>query len=162
RIEDLHEQQFLFIDLVTAMKSFVTVVNEICGEPERIWAFCFDEVEILHPAFELALLRSLRSTKDQKIRFKISASPFSRTQFPTADPTAPMGGHDFTPITLTYARKHESVRFSKQMLDALLKEAGIPVSANRLLGRSKFEATRPQPAEAQNRPYAQGGERYSD
>lgn len=160
-LSQLGEHRFLSIDLVAAIKSFVTTINELCDDPDRVWAFCFDEVEILHPSFELSLLRSLRSTKDQKIRFKISASPFSRTQFAEADSTIPMGGHDFTPITLTYARKHESIRFSRSMLDALLKEAGLKTSPHKLLGSSKFEPMRPQEGGDQ-KPYAKGGERYSD
>jgi len=75
-LSDLEEHPFLSIDLVSAMKSFVTIVNEISEDRDRTWAFCVDELEILHPTFELSLLRSLRSTKDQRIRFKISASPF--------------------------------------------------------------------------------------
>jgi energy-coupling factor transporter ATP-binding protein EcfA2 len=161
-LSDLQEYRFLSIDLVSAMKAFVTTVNELCEDRDRTWAFCIDELEILHPTFELSLLRSLRSTKDQRIRFKISASPFSRTQFPEADSTAPMGGHDFTPITLTYARKYESIRFSRQMLDALLNEAGLKVPPHRLFGSSKFEPSRPQGRRAQRRPYAKGGERYTD
>jgi energy-coupling factor transporter ATP-binding protein EcfA2 len=161
-LSQLQDYRFLSIDLVAAIKSFVTTVNELCEIPERVWAFCFDEVEILHPTFELSLLRSLRSTKDQKIRFKISASPFSRTQFAEADSTVPMGGHDFTPITLTYARKHEGVRFSRHMLEALLNEAGLKASPSSLFGSSKFEPSRPQEGGDQKRPYAKGGERYSD
>lgn len=164
RIElaDLHEHRFLSIDLVAAIKSFVATVNELCNAPNRTWAFCFDEVEILHPSFELALLRSLRSTSEQRIRFKVSASPFSRTQFGPADFTVPMGGHDFTPITLTYARKQESVRFSRQMLDALLTESGIKTTAYKLLGSSKFESTYGQSGGDRERPYSQGGQRHAD
>ncbi len=159
-LAQLGDHRFLSIELVAAMKSFVTTVNHLCDEPDRIWAFCFDEVEILHPSFELSLLRSLRSTNEQKIRFKISASPFSKTQFRRADSTVPMGGHDFTPITLTYARKHESIRFSRQMLEALLKEAGLKASPYRLLGNSTFEPSRPQDSD-KKRPYAKGGKRYT-
>jgi hypothetical protein len=161
-LSDLEEHPFLSIDLVSAMKSFVTTVNEISEDRDRTWAFCVDELEILHPTFELSLLRSLRSTKDQRIRFKISASPFSRTQFAEDDSSVPMGGHDFTPITLTYARKYESIRFSRQMLDALLAEAKINATPLKLFGKSKFEPSRPQGSRSgQQRPYAKGGERYS-
>jgi len=160
-LAELEKFPFLSIGLVAAIKSFVTTVNELCEDADRIWAFCIDEVEILHPTLELSLLKSLRSTKDQRIRFKISASPFSRTQFTQADSTAPMGGHDFTPITLTYARKHESVRFSRQMLEALLREAGLLTSPHRLFGSSRFEPSRPQSRGGKKGPYAKGGQRYS-
>lgn len=159
-LSQLGEYSFLSIDLVTAMKSFVATVNELCAVPNRVWAFCFDEVEILHPTFEASLLRSLRSINEQKIRFKISASPFSRTQFNDVDSTIPMGGHDFTPITLTYARKQESIRFSRHMLDALLRGAGLRTTAYNLLGASKFEPSRPQSGSDQ--PYAKGGKRHTD
>lgn len=161
-LAELQDHRFLSIDLISAMKAFVTTINELCEDRDRTWAFCIDEVEILHPSFELALLRSLRSTKDQRIRFKISASPFSRTHFPQSDSTSPMGGHDFTPITLTYARKNESMRFSRQMLDALLKEAGLKTTAYKIFGSSKFEPSRPQDSRDPKHPYAKGGERYAD
>jgi hypothetical protein len=158
QLTQLGEHQFLSLDLLSVMKSFVTTVNELCGEPERTWAFCIDEVEILNANYE-AMLRSLRST-DQRLRFKISASPFSRTVFADSDSSAPMGGNDFTPITLTYARKLDGVRFGRQMLDALLAEAGLDKSPSDLFGKSQFEPTLPQQVRKRGNRYAKGGERH--
>jgi hypothetical protein len=161
QLTDLSDHNFLSLDLLSAMKSFVTTVNELCGDPHKTWAFCIDELEILHSNYEMALMRSLRSSTDQRLRFKISASPFSRSHFAPDDSSVPMGGHDFTPITLTYTRKHESVRFGRQMLDALFFEAGIKETPAQVFGSSRFEPALPHDARNRESPYTKGGVRYS-
>jgi hypothetical protein len=72
-----------------------------------------------------------------------------------------MGGHDFTPVTLTYARKHEGVRFGRQMLDALLLEAEIKEAPSQLFGKSQFEPALPHERQGRRSPYERGGVRYS-
>jgi hypothetical protein len=157
---ELTEHSFLGITAPNAISAFVTIVNELCEEPDRAWAFCFDETEILEPSYETSLLRSLRSTKDQRLRFKISASPFSARPFERDDSSVPMGGHDFTPITLTYARKHEGVRFGRHMLDALLAEAQIKTGPNQMFGQSLFEPALPHEARGERSRYQRGGMRH--
>jgi hypothetical protein len=160
QLSDLANYEFLSLNALHTMQAFVTTVNELLEEPNRTWSFCIDEIEILYPSYQSSLMRSLRSTADQRLRFKISASPFSRTPFHRTDPTVPMGGHDFTPITLTYARKHEGVRFGRQMLEALILDAGLHDGPTELFGKSQFEPELPHEERRPQSRYEPGGVRY--
>lgn len=155
----LAEHPFLSLDALSVMRSFVTTVNELCDSPNKVWAFCIDEIEILNPTLQQSLFRALRSSNDQRIRFKLSVSPFSKTFI--SDTSVPMSGNDFTSINLTYARKHEGVRFSRQMLNALLAEAGIKESPVELFKKSKFEPTLPHEGRKTADKYGKGGSRYA-
>lgn len=157
-LSDLSRHEFLSLDILGVMRSFVTTVNELCDDRERAWAFCIDEIEILDTKLQQALFRSLRSSNDQRIRLKLSVSPFSKTF--VDDTSIPMSGNDFTSINLTYARKHEGVRFSRQMLTALLAEAGIKYSPTDLFSKSTFEPALPQQTRRSKRRYEKGGDRY--
>jgi hypothetical protein len=158
-LAQLVQYPFLSLDVLSVMRAFVTTVNELCDDPTRAWAFCVDEIEILNPSLQQSLFRSLRSSSDQRIRFKLSVSPFSKTFI--TDVSVPMSGNDFTPINLTYARKHEGVRFSRQMLNALLAEAGIDESPQDIFGKSTFEPTLPQEGRGETPKYSRGGNRYA-
>lgn len=156
---DLSHHKFLPLNMLNAIQGFVTTVNELIEDRNRAWGFCIDETEILYPAFQRSLIRSLRSS-DQRLRFKLSASPFSGTPFARDDSTVPMGGHDFTPISLTYARKHEGVHFGRQMLDALILDSGLEAEPSKLFGQSNFEPELPQGGQRKRARYQPGGVRF--
>lgn len=162
KLRDLRDNPFVSLDIVNTIQSFVAVINEISRETNRVWAFCIDEIEILPADLQTRLLRSLRSVTDQRIRFKISASPFSRNTLPIGDHTIPMGGHDYTPITLTYAKKHEAVRFGRQILGALVTEFAPDVTPDELFGKSRFEPEMPLRARGSPSPYRPGGARFNE
>lgn len=158
-LERLRERRYLSIPILSAMQSFVSVANDVFECPRRKWAFCMDEIEILSDEQQRELVRAMRST-DQRMIFKLSASPFSHALFRRDDPSVPMGGNDFTPITLTFHRKHEAIRFGRKLVRAMLRDAGYELTEDQIFGESEFEV-RPARLNEGGSPYKPGGRRHA-
>lgn len=159
-LSSLTEAPFLAINTSRAVQSFVSAFDLSYNNSIKTWAICLDELEILSPGAQMEILRSLRSTTNQHVRFKISASPFSRYPLPDADPTVPMSGNDFTPITLSYSSKADAVRFGRLLLAKLVADAGLDRKATEIFGPSQFEDEGREGGRAGS-PYAPGGRRHA-
>lgn len=114
-------RQFFSHDPIYACQSFVDAFNSTIAQPEKIWALCIDELEIMPDDIQRYLFSCLRSI-DQRILLKIATSPFSEISWSRTTIARPMAGQDFTAINLSFARKNAARRFSAQLFDALLAE----------------------------------------
>jgi hypothetical protein len=150
--ELLDYNQFFSHDPIYTCQSFIDVFNLAIHKPDKIWALCIDEVEIMPPFLQRYLFACFRSV-DQRVVLKFATSPFSAIDWDQSVPTRPMAGHDFTPINLSFSKKNEARRFSAQLLEALLiSEMGLQrnsdparLRATDVLGRSPISEANSDP-----------------
>jgi hypothetical protein len=153
--ELLIQRQFFSHDPIYACQAFVDAFNEAIEQPQKTWALCVDELEIMPENIQSYLFSCLRSI-DQRIILKIATSPFSAISWDRSIVARPMAGHDFTAINLSFARKNDARRFSAQLFDAVLAEAFGNGQQNRthvrgveVLGRSPISEANSGPQQKQ-------------
>lgn len=122
-------------DPIQACQSFVDAVNVTIGQPDKKWALCIDEIEIMADDLQQYLFSCLRSI-DHRIVLKLATSPFSGIDWNKFNTPRPMAGHDFTVINLAYRDKKLARRFSGQLLEAIIgAERGKGADKGALRGR---------------------------
>jgi hypothetical protein len=137
--EILDHAQYLSHDPIGSCEAFVSLFNDVSNQPNKIWALCVDELEIMPEDLQNYLFSGFRSI-DQRIVLKFATSPFSRIDWRGLGKDRPMSGNDYTPINLGFTTKHDTRRndarrFSSQLLEALIGSEGkIKQRDNRPLG----------------------------
>jgi hypothetical protein len=138
--ERLASYDFLFLGFLECSIFAVEAFNDLVGQPEKRWAFLFDELEIAPQQIRRQLFSALRST-DRRLLIKLSISPYHEDAVILEGGGSAMPGQDYQPIELWYPRKEEGYQFSEALLKAMLAEAGAePVNSDEVFGRSVFEA----------------------
>ncbi|PBB68016.1 hypothetical protein CK228_12845 [Mesorhizobium sp. WSM4312] len=127
---------FITHDPIYACSSFVDIFNNATNRPEKIWALCVDELEIMPRALQRQLFSYLRSV-DQRIVVKLATSPFSGISWERTSEEGPMVGHDYTPINLAFANKKDAKRFTAKLFDALLNAEGMRYRGRRPAERAE-------------------------
>jgi hypothetical protein len=131
---------FLYLGFLECATFGIEAFNGLINQPNRRWAFLFDELEIAPREIRQRLFSALRST-DQRLLFKLSISPYHEDATVLETGFSAMPGQDYQPIELWYPRKEEGYQFSEALLHAMLLEEGVqPVSSDQVLGRSVFDA----------------------
>lgn len=148
---------FLSLSLLSCVTAFVDIVNHFVQRPDRRWALCIDELEILSPTLQNEILGWLRST-DRRLRYKLSISPFSEEFLPKTESRVAMSGNDYTQIPLYFHLKKDAARFGKAMLESLLRQHGLDISLSKFLGHTPGE----HPTPNKEAPYAPGGRRFRE
>ncbi|MBA9071520.1 hypothetical protein FHR71_005301 [Methylobacterium sp. RAS18] len=142
--ELLKDKQFITHDPIHVCQSFIDIVNDSIKKPDKIWALCIDELEIMPDDLQEFLFNCLRSI-DQRIVLKLATSPFSRLSWCKSSSDRPMAGHDYSLINLSFGKKLDARRFSTKLFEALLvsegykPESGPGGRGNNVLGRSIIE-----------------------
>jgi hypothetical protein len=113
----------LGISWLSAITSFVDLVNTAIDDRERQWALLVDELEITRPQLRDEVFASLRST-DQRLIFKLALFPFQVDPSPGQMLATPSPSNDYQPIVLWYARKEQSFAFCEALLRMLVREEG--------------------------------------
>nr|WP_254803935.1 hypothetical protein [Methylobacterium sp.]USU34559.1 hypothetical protein NG677_23520 [Methylobacterium sp.] len=140
-------------DPIHVCQSFIDIVNSISGQPEKLWALCIDELEIMPGDLQEFLFSCLRST-DQRIVLKLATSPFSRLSWSDKSYDRPMAGHDYSLINLSFGKKIDARKFSVKLLEALMVAEGVKfegpasrVHGRSVLGRSVIEEANTSPTQ---------------
>ncbi|MHC2584335.1 hypothetical protein ACVI1J_003482 [Bradyrhizobium diazoefficiens] len=145
----LDHAQYLSHDPIRSCEAFVSLFNDITSQPNKIWALCVDELEIMPNDLQNYLFSGFRSI-DQRLVLKLATSPFSKIDWRGLGKDRPMSGNDYTPINLGFTTKHDTRRndarrFSSRLLEALIVSEGrIRQRDHRPLGtlaRSIHEST---------------------
>jgi hypothetical protein len=126
--EILDHAQYLSHDPIQSCEAFVSLFNDIAELPNKIWALCVDELEIMPNELQNYLFSGFRSI-DQRIVLKLATSPFSKIDWRGLGKDRPMSGNDYTPINLGFTTKHDTKRndarrFSSRLLEALIAAEG--------------------------------------
>ena len=126
--EILDSAQYLSHDPIRSCEAFVSFFNDVVGQPDKIWALCVDELEIMPDDLQNYLFSGFRSI-DQRMLLKLATSPFSKIDWRGLGKDRPMSGNDYTPINLGFTTKHntkrnDARRFSAQLLEALIATEG--------------------------------------
>lgn len=138
--ERLAENAFLYLGFLEASIFAIEAFNSMVVQPERRWAFLFDELEIAPQQIRRQLFGALRST-DHRLLFKLSISPYHEDAAILEGSASAMPGQDYQPIELWYPRKEEGYHFSEALLRAMLLEAGaVAATSEEVFGQSLFEA----------------------
>jgi hypothetical protein len=111
---------FITHDPIYSCQSFIDAFNSAIGEPEKVWALCIDELEIMPDHLQGYLFSCLRSI-DQRIILKLATSPFSKLVWDNSSTDRPMAGHDYTPVNLSFGRKKDAQKFTAKLFDTLVK-----------------------------------------
>jgi hypothetical protein len=136
--------QYMSHDPIISCEAFVSSFNEVADTPDKAWAVCIDEMEIMPAHLQRYLYSCFRSI-DHRIVLKLATSPFSGLDWERFDIGRPMPGNDYTPINLGFTRKNETKRnearrFSARLLDALIAAEGNQrenrANGAQVLGRS--------------------------
>jgi len=120
----------------------IDVVNDLVGNSGMMWAFLFDELELVPANVREHLIACLRST-DQRILFKLSLVPYTdeMSQFVDSMQSA-TSGNDFVAIRLYYPKKEDASSFCRHLWHATLAELGQPdKSPEAVLGESYFQSS---------------------
>jgi hypothetical protein len=120
----------------------IDVVNDLIGNPGKMWAFLFDELELVPANVREHLIACLRST-DQRILFKLSLVPYTDEmgQFVDSIKSA-TSGNDFVAIRLYYPKKEDASAFCRHLWHATLAELGQPDKEPvAVLGDSYFQSS---------------------
>ncbi len=107
-----------------------------------MWAFLFDELELVPANVREHLIACLRST-DQRILFKLSLVPYTdeMSQFVDSMQSA-TSGNDFAAIRLYYPKKEDASSFCHHLWHSTLAELGQPDrSPEAVLGESYFQSS---------------------
>jgi hypothetical protein len=137
----LAHAQYFSHDPIRSCEGFVSVCNNIVGQPDKVWALCIDELEIMPEEMQNYLFSCLRSI-DHKILLKLATSPFSKIDWRSLGPDRPMAGNDYTAINLGFttkqdSRRNDARRFSARLLEAIIASEGrLTRKDNRPLGAS--------------------------
>ena len=138
--ERLSAHGFLYLGFLECATLAIDVFNNLAKQPERRWAFLFDELEIAPKQIRRRLFSALRST-DQRLLFKLSISPYHEDASVLETGISAMPGQDYQPIELWYPRKEEGYQFSEALLRAMLMDADVEgVSSEQVFGTSIFDA----------------------
>ena len=127
-------------DCLNLAELAASVFNTVVGQPEHQWALLFDELELAPQRIVPLLLSALRG-QNPRLMFKLSFSPVHRGLEALKEPLPATYGQDFEFIPLTYAKKRDALRFSRQLLQEELNRRGASnASPFDLLGPSLFES----------------------
>jgi hypothetical protein len=138
--ERLAKYDFLYLSFLECAIFAIEAFNGLVNQPNKRWAFLFDELEIAPRQIRQQLFAALRST-DQRLLFKLSISPYHEDATVLEGGFSAMPAQDYQPIELWYPRKEEGYQFSEALLRAMLIEAGAsPVSSDQVFGQSIFDA----------------------
>lgn len=138
--ERLAAHGFLYLGFLECATLAIEAFNNLAKQPERRWAFLFDELEIAPRQIRQRLFSALRST-DQRLLFKLSISPYHEDASVLETGISAMPGQDYQPIELWYPRKEEGYQFSEALLRAMLVDADVQgASSEQIFGRSVFDA----------------------
>jgi energy-coupling factor transporter ATP-binding protein EcfA2 len=120
----------------------IDVVNDLIGDTGKMWAFLFDELELIPANVREHLIACLRST-DQRILFKLSLVPYTdeMSQFVDSMQSA-TSGNDFVAIRLYYPKKEDASSFCRHLWHATLAELGqADKEPEAVLGESYFQSS---------------------
>jgi hypothetical protein len=121
--ERLAKYDFLYLSFLECAIFAIEAFNGLVNQPNKRWAFLFDELEIAPRQIRQQLFAALRST-DQRLLFKLSISPYHEDATVLEGGFSAMPAQDYQPIELWYPRKEEGYQFSEALLRAMLIEAG--------------------------------------
>lgn len=107
-------------------------------ERERRWALCFDELEIAPSWLREYVVSSLRST-DQRLVFKLSASPMQALATEDLFPNTSQQLHDYTIVRLWHAGIAEATVFSERLTRSFLqRNLTVNATPENVFRRSSF------------------------
>ncbi|MDQ8192786.1 hypothetical protein QEH59_00015 [Coraliomargarita sp. SDUM461004] len=113
-------RDFFFLDFMSYLPAILETFNRSYEDTDRMWALCFDELELAPQFLQEDLLEYIRSTS-KLIIFKLSMSPFcataSRLRGSERDASEK---EDFEVIPLWYHEKRASEKFTKELVSDLL------------------------------------------
>lgn len=111
--ERVQLDDYLFIEFKSSINLIVSIFERIF-RTEKMWAFCFDELELAPSWLREELFLSLRST-NQKLLFKLSASPIVSLskEIPAS------AGNDLKLIKMW---EEGDEKFSKRIVSSILKK----------------------------------------
>lgn len=132
------EARYLFLDFLLAAKQGVRSFDQALGIRSRHWALCFDELELESGPIFGRLLSFFRSVDDSFV-FKLSCSPFRSDIQHLVAADAPARGQDHRVVSLTYPRKEQGYRFTRELLGRFVAPDAPPSGLEKALGRSLFE-----------------------
>lgn len=134
--------RWLHKNFLEACSFAIDVVNDLIGNSGKMWAFLFDELELVPANVREHLIACLRST-DQRILFKLSLVPYTDEmgQFVDSIKSA-TSGNDFVAIRLYYPKKEDASAFCRHLWHATLAELGQPdKEPETVLGDSYFQSS---------------------
>ncbi|SED79934.1 hypothetical protein SAMN02787142_3863 [Burkholderia sp. WP9] len=136
-------QPFIGMAWLDALISALDTINEKIGCKTQRWALLLDELEIVPETLLRNILMPLRSSSPNLI-FKLALSPSGAGAMvlSNVEQHGPTHGNDFKTITLGYAEKSQTRRFSAQLMASALMRKGIRASADDLvsvMGPSMFQ-----------------------
>ena len=135
----------LIPQLTLALDTIEALVPEVAGEK---WCLLFDELELAPPEARKSLISSMRSVDDRLI-LKLAIAPYASDLSELVSAVAAMPGHDHDEIWLSYGHKSDAMRFSFDLMRAMVRNRfGQDVPLESLLGDGVF------PAEEDERPSA--------
>lgn len=128
---------FMYLHFLDQLGAAVDSCAHILGlDPNKRWAICFDEIEIV-PEWMRAELLSLFRSSDQRFLFKVTGSPFESIYSQSFSPTASQPWHDVTVIKLWYTHSWEPARFCARLAQSVLQRiAAEPTSPRKVFGIS--------------------------
>ena len=113
--------------------------NHAVGEPDRLWCFLFDELELAPGAVLLQLIRGLRGG-DRRLLFKLSLAPYTNGAAQLRTALSAQQAHDFQVEQLSYPHKTEPLDFCRALLAKRLDIDLAEFDDVGVLGRSEFSA----------------------
>jgi hypothetical protein len=122
--------------------------NLAVGEPDRLWCFLFDELELAPSAVLRQLIRGLRGG-DRRLLFKLSLAPYTDGAVQLRTALSAQQAHDYAVEQLTYPHKHEPLDFCRALLAKRLNIDPTELDAQEILGRSVFSADRSELGDSQ-------------
>ena len=139
RRERTSAEPLLHLDLIPAALPLVERFNRACNEPERRWAFLFDEAELVPRVINELIFSLLRGT-DERFLFKVSYAPYENLGIELGKPHGPSEANDFTTLRLTFANKREAFPFTDALFRARLASANIAGEPDDVLGTTSVLA----------------------
>ncbi|HEY2446656.1 MAG TPA: hypothetical protein VGI20_13055 [Rhizomicrobium sp.] len=139
---DTPTNKFFAKSLPDLIVPIISAFNSLTGDPERRWAFLFDELEIAPTEILNVLINSLRG-RDNRIVLKLAMSPFHKDLSYIRNLQNPQLGHDFHVVNLTYARKNDAMTFSADFTRQIFTKFKIGSDTlDSLFERSKLQMAR--------------------
>lgn len=131
--------EFLYVDYREGMKGAADIHNQVSGLKSRRWSFLFDEMEVAPSFVQESLFSDLRGELDKlKVNYKLALAPFNRNFGSSFDEQGASHTHDYGHVDLSFPRKESGYEFSKRLCNLMLRQAGMEVNIETLLGASYF------------------------
>ncbi|GAB1108361.1 ORC-CDC6 family AAA ATPase [Shewanella algae] len=123
--EYLLDIDYIDQDAVSIIQSSVEVVNSIIADPNKKWAFLFDELELAPEQLIQPLIDYMRGGGNSSVIFKLALSPYHKDIRITNDQLSSMKGHDLTFVNMSSNHEKEAEIFSKNLCSNLFIRSGF-------------------------------------